>query len=269
MKQLLLGLLFFTCYSSTSAKDIFFGIKGGVNLSTWYGAKKVDVEENDMLNDSMSDYHMYKYRKLKPGFDIGLMLRIYTNDFFSLQPELHLNSKGYRQVIQDSAKYRYSSGKYYFKYEQRLNFHYIEVPVLFKFNIPNPSIIQPNLYFAPSFGFKTWISGSEELETPDGIQGGFYNDEQIDEINKSTYVFDFGASAGAGFDIVTKSCDIVFDVRYTLGLSNILKPYNERDGYRYSPMDDEPEVPDHRNSALTFMIGFMFKVSEDREYFVG
>jgi len=255
----------FISISDIAANDIYFGIKGGVNLSTWYGAKNVDVEEYEMPNDSVSYYDIYKYRKLKPGFDIGLMLRIYTNDFFSLQPELHLNSKGYREVMEDSATYRYSSEKYFFKYERRLNFHYIEVPVLFKFNIPNPSIIEPNLYFAPSFGFKTWISGSEELETPNEIKGDFYSDEQIEEINISTYAFDFGASAGAGFDIRTRNCDFVFDVRYTLGLSNILKPYEERDGYRYSPMNDEPEVPDHRNSTLTFMIGFMFKVSESVE----
>jgi len=92
---------------------------------------------------------------------------------------------------------------------------YLEIPILLKVKIPiEKSNIIPYAFLGPNIAF---VLSSKELDEPNGYASNEINlKDQTSSIN---FALDFGA--GAGFS-VNKQTTIMLDVRYSLGLANLL-----------------------------------------------
>ncbi|MCP4684842.1 MAG: PorT family protein [bacterium] len=111
----------------------------------------------------------------------------------------------------------------------KLKFDYIEIPILVKFNLSTEGQFRPNLFVGPAVAFKMSSKASAEGVSVD-----------IDDVK----ALDFGLSFGGGFDLAMASGSaITFDARYTVGLTNV------------PDVDPSPNV---KNSALMFMLGYLF-----------
>ncbi len=111
--------------------------------------------------------------------------------------------------------------------DESLKLDYIEIPILAMWTAPAQGRFTPNLAIGPSLGFNV-RANLAGIDVKDGI--------------KTT---DFGIAFGAGVKVDEIGPGaITFDVRYTLGLTNIL--------------DDAPSDLSVKNQALAFLLGFAF-----------
>jgi len=148
------------------------GIKGGLDLAN--------------LTDDASGV------KSKLGFGIGALIRFNQSPQFSIQPEVLLIQKGAKEKEDDSDG-------------ESINFTYIEIPVLFKYQPPSESSYKPAFFAGPAFGL---------------LLSAKIGDDDFKDQMKGT---EFGLVFGAGVDIKTKKRGYIsIDGRYTFGLSDIL-----------------------------------------------
>jgi len=182
-----------------------FGIKAGINLSNLY----VDEVEDE---------------NMKLGLNAGFYAKLPITRGFSLQPELIYSNKG--------AKLRYDNfvlgeGEY------RFNLHYVELPVMAVINVlPNF-----NIHAGPYVSF---LAGADIKDMNDDGSIENVRDLNADNFNR----FDFGVSAGLGFDIQ----NITLGARYNYGLTEIGK----------SGSLSGQLTRDAKNSAISVYIGFGF-----------
>jgi len=151
-------LLFVSLISS--AQDIDFGIKGGLNLSSING---------DSENVSM-----------RTSFHAGVVLELKFSDKFSFQPELLFSEQG------AESNYSEQVGSESIKYESVLRMDYINIPLLAKYYLTDGFAIE----MGPNVGM---LLSARNQETFNGVLQG----EEIisDDINK----IDFGLGMGLGY----------------------------------------------------------------------
>lgn len=183
-----------------------FGIKGGVNFSNLYTE---DVDDNNVLT----------------SFNVGVFVSMPLTNFLSIQPEFLYSRKG-AELVYDNA---FTSGTAKFK------LNYIEAPILLKVNLTK----NLNVHAGPYFAYLIDANVSNESSG-----GSFDFEENInnDDFNK----FDYGLSAGAGFDFES----IGFGVRYNYGLSTV--------GKERSFLGTTYTFPDGKNSNLSIYAAFKF-----------
>jgi len=98
--------------------------------------------------------------------------------------------------------------------QETIKLSFIEIPILLKFKIPISGPVTPYIFAGPNFVF---ISSANDLTEPKG-QASTETDLK-DYTSSFNFALDFGA--GAGFKIAPLTV-IMLDIRYSLGLSNIL-----------------------------------------------
>ncbi len=132
---------------------------------------------------------------------------------------------------------------------------YIEIPVLFKYMIPTEGNMKPNLYVGPALGLLT--SAKIDVDITDLI-ASTQTSIDVKDIYKST---DFGIAFGGGLGVAMESFSLLFDVRYTLGLTKVIDVdgYNEYFDYTQGDPEFLTEAPNVKNSNLSFMVGVFFK----------
>ena len=147
------------------------------------------------------------------------------------QPEINYAVKGFDAVEQDldesiSSKYK---------------IHYIEMPLLVSYKMPLKGRIKPGVVFGPYFGIPVKV-----ME----VQSAFGETEkrELDDNLKNT---DFGLVFGANIRARMGTVNLVLDVRYNLGLTNISKDMTEV-AYEFSEDDTI------KNRALAFSLGLSF-----------
>ena len=87
---------------------------------------------------------------------------------------------------------------------------YIEFPVLLVIHFPpGPRTTSFSFFVGPTFGFNT----SSEVETA-GL--GFDIDDAVEG-------FEFGGTFGAGFEYALSSLSLVFDIRYSFGITDAIE----------------------------------------------
>ncbi|MGB9892941.1 MAG: porin family protein [Candidatus Saccharicenans sp.] len=175
--------------SSPAYSQINFGFKGGFCLSL----------VNSRPESFLEGYPWSSKKGLGGGifFSLGLIKDV------SFQPEILFVQKGARIVDSEN------------DFEARFNFNYVEVPVLLKINLRlEDSEVVPSIYFGPFFGFnrtaKIVIKDSYSTETEDIKE----------DLEKTEYGLAFGLMLSQKWGLG----NLVVDIRYDLGLSNILKP---------------------------------------------
>lgn len=198
--------------SSVSAQGMPMskGFKVGLSMA------KVTGDDASMEADGMTldpDYRM--------GFAFGGFLGFNVSPMFTVQPEIMYVMKG--------AKYEYEGDKLTWKFD------YLEIPVALKYNFATNGNVKPNLYAGPVLSIL--MSAKEKFEA-EGMDG----EEDIKDYLKST---DFGIFFGGGVTLQQGSTNIIFDVRYTLGMSDV-------------PDTDEGEDVSIKNSTLNFLVGVGF-----------
>lgn len=173
------------------------------------------------------------------GPAIGAFINIPLNESISARPELWYLRKGAQ------ASFDFSFLGEDLSFDNSFLFDYIEVPVLFSYTPNSGGNTVPNLFAGPSVGFLT--TAKYKLEA-----AGESESASIKSSLKST---DISLIFGGGLDFGLGSSSLVVDIRYMLGLSNILK----------SPIDDgvddfENSVSNGsiKNKGLTVTLGLQF-----------
>lgn len=167
----------------------------------------------------------------KTGLSFGFFTRYKASPSITLQPEFLYSIKG--------AERRDGTAKI----TAKLSF--IEIPILLRYDIPSKGNIKPALLVGPVIGF-TSTSRLEELDE------GVSEEADVDNSNST----DFGLIFGGSADINTGNSVIVFDLRYSIGLS---QNYKQPDPLDNVVIDDpDGNQPDLKNSSLSFSLGILF-----------
>lgn len=164
-----------------------FGLKGGVNVATFYG----DAVDN---------------AEVVPLFNAGIFANYRFSRNFSVQAEALYTGRG-AEIDSPLANTKTGTTEY--------QLGYISVPVLLKYHFANSSDWTPNIYVGPQVSFLVQ-SEADEVEIDDqlkdvtfGLAGGIGVDWSV---------------ASSPRDFVQT---IGLDLRYTLGLTNVFDLPNE------------------------------------------
>jgi hypothetical protein len=171
----------------TSAAGVKFGLKGGASIAN----------VNGNWNDELGDW------KSTIGFCGGIFLELNFGKILTIQPEVLYTMKG-----ADTG-------------DGKLQFDYIEIPVLLKVRIPIGSI-HPFIFAGPAFGWnlKAAIAGFEIGDFPTA---------------------DYSAVMGGGLQL---GRSLHIDIRYTMGLQKFEIP--------------DLETIDLKNGVLSATLGLAF-----------
>ena len=181
------GILF-----HSQAQESRIGLKTGVNFANFGGDADTDM---------------------RVGYHIGGFAKFQVSDALAIQPELLYSLQGYKTE-------GLTFGGVTFAEEENVNYHYVNIPVIFKI-YPMEGF---NLQVGPQFGYLASV-------TVDG------EDVKSESNSKD---MDFGLAFGAGFDMN----DVQIGARYNLGLSDIA--------------DDEDDEFKVQNRVIQVYIGFAF-----------
>lgn len=149
----------------------------------------------------------------RSGYDIGGLVQIPFGEMITVQPEVHYTQKGYSSDVAD------------------VSLDYLQVPLLLRAGVPLAEGFDVDLQFGPSFGFllgcETDPSGPvEAVDCDDEVKG-----------------FDWGIVGGGSFSWAAGPGDVLFDIRYDLGLTDI---------------DDTEPVASVKNTNFQFLLGYAF-----------
>ncbi len=201
MKKQIIVFLVFTMLITTAFGQLTIMPKAGASLST--------VRISDDLLDGGD----------KPNYKIGLVFgaafEIGIVEHFAIQPELLFHQKGWRTEFSEDG----------FSSKTGITLNYIEVPVLVKGKFGNFYVnAGPSIGFGIGGKYKYELSSQGNTEQESGnVKFGDDPDPADDEIYFDNAI-DFGLQMGGG----VKAGPLVIDIRYGLGLSNLV---DEQDGF--------------------------------------
>jgi hypothetical protein len=185
MKRLVCTALLIGLFAApqVQAQSIDLGVKGGVNVAT----VSTDIPDIEDIKESQT------------GFVGGAFVAFGLGSVFSLQPELLYSQKGF--AGQEG------------ELEANLRTNYIEIPLLLKANL-DAGMLRPAIYAGPVVSFESSCDLTVESFTVDCDE-----DEEGFADRKST---DWGVDFGANLDIFVGPVMLVADIRYQLGLTNLV-----------------------------------------------
>ena len=182
-----------------------FGVKGGFNMSNLYGSGD-DVDDNNILY----------------GFNAGVYATLPISDFVAIQPEILYSAQGSKS----EGPLNIEGDIYDVKATLKMN--YINVPVMFKYQIADKFSLEAG----PYVGFLTKAKLEFDIE---GLGSGT---EDMKDNVKST---DFGIGVGMNYEF----SDVIFaNARYQAGLTEI--------------GDSEAGGNNIKNSVFQIGLGFRF-----------
>lgn len=165
--------------TSTQAQRVALGGKVGFTASSFRGDDAVDL----------------RFRKGAVG---GIFLNAYFLKILAIQPEVIFKQSG--------AYYEYGNTGI----EQAIKVNYIQVPILFKLQIPIANTVYPNIFVGPQYSYavsRTYSAGT--------------NNSQIVFTDADIERNDFGGVFGAGVDVRAKRFFWTIDFRYGMGAISV------------------------------------------------
>ena len=185
------------------------GVRAGVNIAGHSG-------------DDTDDNH-----ESRTAFVGGVFVMYALSPALFLQPELLYSQKGYKWEDEG--------------WEETGKFTYLEIPVVLRYMVPMEGAVAPNLFagIAPAF----LLSAEVEAEYDEGMHGLLSATETTD-VKDHTKSIDFGIVVGGGVNYDMGSGLLMFDARYTMGMTSI---------------DDSDHDWDVKNKAITLMVGYGIK----------
>lgn len=180
--------------SKPSVKDVRFGLKGGLNISTLSG----DIDNADP----------------KIGAHIGGLVEIKLTNRFSIQPEILLSLQGAK------SEYSESFPDYFYREESKLNLTYLNFPVMAKFYVlPNFAVEA-----GPQLGIL--VSAKNDFSVYEN-DNGFVTTYSRNANAKGNYkTAEAALNLGASYFFTD---NIYVGGRFSIGLSSI----NDNDFYYY------------------------------------
>ncbi|KAA9331608.1 PorT family protein [Hymenobacter busanensis] len=205
----------FAATSSAQAQGIRFGVKAGVNYSNLAG---------DLTDEDRYESKIGPHAGVLANFDV-------TGDgFFSIQPEVLYSQKGFQY---NDTEFTIGNTKY--KYSGKVNYNYIDVPIMLKINADGPFFeIGPQVGYllSVSDNVKSTVNGQTTTNT------STYNN--LDNVQRT----ELGYVAGVGYQA---SSGPMIGLRYNGGLSKY--------GKDNAPNNDFNNA---RNSAFQLYVGYLF-----------
>lgn len=172
--------------TGAKAQKVGFGVKGGLNLSTW------------TQDDS----------KFRVGVHLGGFANIKFNKMFAIQPELMYSMEGAKWKTETSTTVL--GTEYYAKSKYSVTTHKLIVPIMFQFT----PIRELTLEAGPQLGFNLSMKGHLDFET--NIAGQSNYDDDIDYDSDDYNTFELGLALGARFNIAK---NMSVGARYVYGLT--------------------------------------------------
>ncbi|MDC6389989.1 porin family protein [Maribacter sp. PR1] len=169
---LMVSLLILGCYSITAQDDMRFGAKAGFNISSLGGDANLSYDP-------------------KAGFHVGGVLEIPFSDELMIQPEALISLQGSGGFFQDD-----------------LNFWYLNVPVMAKYNVWDELYVEAGPYLG------LLLSNNVDRNIS-GTGASFDN----------TNGLDLGLGIGAGYRLDE---NFYFQIRYSTGFINVIEDVNSK-----------------------------------------
>jgi len=161
-------------------------------------------------------------------FIFGAFFSVNLFKVLAVQPEVYYVKKGVNFTEEEEFS--------------EMEFSYLEIPVLLKFKIPIKGTITPGIFIGPYLAINT---KARVLETEYGIT----TEIDMEEFAKS---MDYGLVFGGCVEFKLNFGKLILDVRYNLGLVNVVKNLGTLTS---GVLDDDDSV---KNRSFTIMIGFAF-----------
>jgi hypothetical protein len=197
-------------------------LKGGLGLASYWGK---DGADSAGMTTTMQS-----------GVCAGAMLALHVNEYIAGQMEFLFSMKG-KSAIGDYPAY--SKGL-------TIKTDYFEVPVLLRFSYPVGEISQVIAYAGPTFSFL--ISSKKDSTVIRQPSQTTITDVTVDT-KSQTAPYDIGATVGGGMAVSGGPGEVLFEVRYTLGLVNKYRQTAEE-------IRTHARLLDIKNSYITFLIGY-------------
>lgn len=196
------------------------GIKAGATMSSL---------SQYAFEDNVDDYD----EKSAIGFQAGIFAELPISDGFSIQPELVWMQKGGKTL------YAQVAGT---EIERNLRYNYLEVPVLAKIKAGSTDGSGIGLFFYGGPFISYALNGSLSTEVGDNKLEDV--DIEFDDTDRQRRV-DWGAAFGLGVNLGA----LVLDLRYDLGINNLLDGDLGTQG-----ADEEPYL---RTRSIGLTLGFV------------
>lgn len=161
MKKCFLLFFIFSLFIISAHAQVRFGLKSGLNISTFYGDDAVDLDS-------------------KQGFVGGFFITYQSENLFVLQPEVSYSTKGATAKIENI--------------NFTLAYDYIEIPILLKFpfNLADNQSIKPVLFAGPFVALNTKAKITATVN-------GESEQKDIPSVTPRDFGFQFGG--GVGFNL--------------------------------------------------------------------
>jgi hypothetical protein len=163
------------------------------------------------------------------NFSGGVYITYHFTELLAVQPEVLYFMKG--------SKYDYPEDE--MSEDTEWNYSYIEIPVLLKITPSLSENVKLNFLAGPAIAFLLSAKVNSDLDIIDGL-----------DLKDDTEGMDMGIALGAGINYDLNSVTLGLDIRYTLGMTDVLK-----DQSWYLTIDDSPEAMNN-NISILFGIGF-------------
>lgn len=194
---------------AASGQGRLVGVKAGVNFATMGGADLNEFETACSCNAAT-----------RTAFDVGGFVSFDLSPVLKLRPELHYVGKGTKLEIAGTTL--------------SINTSYVEIPVLLVVAPRVAGAIHPSLFGGGALALKAGCS----------LSGGG-SSTGCGSVGFDVKSLDYGVVFGAGLGYAMGSGEILFDVRYNLGLADFL--------------DTSPSVAlEYRGLAVT--AGYSFRI---------
>jgi hypothetical protein len=160
----------------------------------------------------------------KTGFHVGGLAEIKLNDKFAIQPELLYSTKG--------ASYNFFGFGFGVNEKEDITLSYIDLPIMAKYFV----IERLSIEAGPQIGFLMAAKGPKYNEVNDTT-------DPKGDVKDAYNSTDFGFNIGAGYELKQ---GIMFQARYSLGLSDISKSIADEINYK------------DKNAAFQVSVGYKF-----------
>lgn len=194
--------------------------------------------------------------KIAPGMNMGILAE-FGPKMVNLHAEINYAQKGFNQTVDTDLS---SLGLGTMTTDAKINFDYLEVPLLIKVNPPFPMYF----YAGPYFGFA--LNG--EVASDFSVSEGELTDDTKEtlDLKDATDLYDddsiykkqdYGVAAGLGSQFGLGPIHAFVEGRATLGLTNLYD--TESEAYEDLVTEGAYKDTDHlKNMAYTIAVGIIF-----------
>ena len=219
--------------STSAGVDVGLDFKGGFNFSNIRG------EDIDEAKKGGADIEMLF------GANGGIGMGIGFRKYFIIQPEIFFAMKGFVSELGEAEVLGIMSR------ELKTSLNYLEIPILFKINIPAGTVI-PNFYIGPYLGIllNAQTEGKMQFSNEMKERLGIEDVNATSDVTDRFEPVDFGLSMGSGIGIKAGPGRFIVDIRYTLGFLNIREQNN------YTLTSEGLLEGEMKNGSLSLILGY-------------